>query len=88
MVFNPDLVWVHLHNDRFPKELKSKLLPRGDAPVKVIQSINNNAYKIDIPLDKYLVSDTFNVTATLRLFMVMRILIQGRVFPGGWRGEG
>jgi hypothetical protein len=63
MVFKPgDLVWLHLRKDRFPTERKSKLLPRADGPFKVVERYNNNAYKIDIPRDKYNVSDTFNVT--------------------------
>ena len=63
MVFKPgDLVWLHLRKDCFPNERKSKLLPRADGPFKVLARYNNNAYKIDIPRDKYNVSDTFNVT--------------------------
>ena len=62
MVFQPgDQVWIHLRKDRFPKERKSKLLPRADGPFKVITRYNDNAYKIDIPRDKYNVSDIFNV---------------------------
>lgn len=62
MVFNPgDLVWLHLRKDRFPNERKSKLLPRADGPFKVLHRYNDNAYKIDIPRDKYTVSDIFNV---------------------------
>ena len=62
MMFNVgDLVWLHLRKDRFPKERKSKLLPRVDGPFKVLARYNNNAYKIDIPRDKYSVSEIFNV---------------------------
>jgi hypothetical protein len=62
MVFNPgDLVWLHLRKDRFPNERKSKLLPRADGPFKVLAHYNNNTSKIDIPGDKYNVSDIFNV---------------------------
>ena len=62
MMFNVgDLVWLHLRKDRFPNERKSKLLPRADGPFKVLACYNNNAYKIDIPRDKYNVSDSFNV---------------------------
>src|SRR6187399_789596 len=62
MVFQPgDLVWLHLRKDRFPHERKSKLLPRADGPFKVLARYNDNAYKIDIPRDKYPVSDTFNI---------------------------
>ena len=31
VLFEPgDLVWIHLHKDRFPDKRKSKLMPRGD----------------------------------------------------------
>ena len=39
----------------------SKIAPRGDGPFKVLKSMNDNAYKIDIPTSKYFVHDTFNV---------------------------
>src|SRR5664279_2645090 len=62
MIFQEgDLVWVHLRKDRFPVERNSKLKPRGDGPFQVLKRINNNAYIIDIPSAKYLVSNTFNV---------------------------
>ena len=62
MIFNiGDLVWLHLRKERFPNKRKSKLLPRADGPFKVLARYNNNAYKIDIPRDKYSVSDIFNV---------------------------
>ena len=56
-----DLVWVHLRKDRFPDQRKCKLQPRGDGPFKVLAKINDNAYKIDLPMD-YGVSPTFNVS--------------------------
>jgi len=52
---------VHLRKDRFPEKRKSKLLPRGDGPFKVLAKINDNAYKIELPGDDYAVSNTFNV---------------------------
>ena len=66
MVFNiGDLVWLHLRKDLFPRERKSKLRPRADGPFKVLERYNNNnnnnAYKIDLPRDKYSMSDIFNV---------------------------
>jgi hypothetical protein len=61
MVFEQgDLVWVHLRKDRFPAQRKSKLQPRADGPFKVLERINDNAYKIDLP-SEYGVSTTFNV---------------------------
>ena len=62
MVFNiGDLVWLHLCKDRFPQEYKSKLRPRADGLFKVLACYNNNTYKIDIPRDKYSMSNIFNV---------------------------
>ncbi|KAK1681416.1 hypothetical protein QYE76_042264 [Lolium multiflorum] len=62
-IFNEgDLVWLHLRKDRFPQERNSKLKPRGDGPFKVLKRINDNAYIVDIPTSKYLVSNTFNVS--------------------------
>ncbi|KAH9780520.1 hypothetical protein KPL71_008110 [Citrus sinensis] len=40
---------------------KSKLLPRGDGPFQVLERINDNAYKLDLP-GEYNVSATFNVS--------------------------
>jgi len=61
VTFEPgDLVWIHLHKDRFPKKRKSKLMPRGDGPFRVLAKINDNAYKIELP-EEYGVSTTFNV---------------------------
>ena len=61
VVFQPgDLVWIHLRKARFPTGRYGKLQPRADGPFRVIERINNNAYKIDLP-GKYNVSATFNV---------------------------
>ena len=62
MLFKPgDMVWVHFRKDRFPKLRKSKLLPRGAGPYKVLAKINDNAYSIDLPTDEFGVSNSFNV---------------------------
>ena len=61
MVFQPgDWVLVHFRKERFPKQRKSKLSPRGDGPFQVLERINDNAYKIDLQ-GEYNVSGTFNV---------------------------
>lgn len=61
VVFEPDdWVWVHMRKERFPAWRKCKLNPRGDGPFQVIETINDNAYKIDFP-SEYNISATFNV---------------------------
>jgi len=65
VLFEPgDLVWIHLRKERFPDQRKSKLMPRGDGPFRVLAKINDNAYKIDLP-PSYGVSNTFNVADLL-----------------------
>ena len=57
-----------MRKERFPDKRKSKLHPRGDGPCQVLERINDNAYKIDLP-GEYNVSATFNVS-DLSLFNV------------------
>ena len=54
-------MWLHLRKDRFPQQRKSKLSPRGDGPFQVLQKINDNAYKIELPPEYSNVSTTFIV---------------------------
>jgi len=49
-----------MRKESFPKQRKSKLQPRGDGPFQVLERINSNAYKIDIP-GEYGISPSFNV---------------------------
>lgn len=61
VIFNEgDLVWVYLRRERFPQGRFGKLQPRADGPFRVLQRINDNAYKIDLP-GHYKVSATFNI---------------------------
>jgi hypothetical protein len=55
-----DLVSIHISKGRFPSKHKSKLMPRADGPFRIIEKVNDNAYKVDFPSD-YNVSATFNV---------------------------
>jgi hypothetical protein len=55
-----DLVRIHLSKDRFTSKRKSKLMPRVNGPFQVIERMNDNAYKIDLP-GKYNVLATFIV---------------------------
>ena len=60
VLFEPtNLMWIHLRKDLFRHQRKSKLLPR-DGPFRVLEKINDNAYKIDLPAS-YGVSNSFNV---------------------------
>ena len=56
-----DLVWLHLRKDRFPDLRKSKLMPRAAGPFKVLERINDNAYKLELPADFGGVSPAFNI---------------------------
>ena len=61
MVSQPgDLVWIHLRKERFPSKRKSKLMPRANGPFEVLERVNDNAYKVNLP-GYYCVSTTFNV---------------------------
>jgi hypothetical protein len=51
---------VHIRKERFSAQTKSKLHLRGDGPFQILERINDNAYKVDLP-GKYSVSVTFNV---------------------------
>lgn len=52
---------VHFWKERFPNHRKSKLDHHDDGPFHILEKINHNAYKIDLP-DKYQVNSTFNVS--------------------------
>ena len=56
-----DWVWVNFRKERFSAQRRSKLLPRGDGPFQVLEKVNDNAYKLDLP-GEYNVSATFNVS--------------------------
>ncbi|RDY05512.1 hypothetical protein CR513_10647, partial [Mucuna pruriens] len=50
MTFEPgDCVWVHRQKERFPIQRKYKLQSRGDRTFQVLERINDNVYKLDLP---------------------------------------
>ena len=49
-----------MRNERFPAYKKSKLQPQVDRPFQILERINENAYKVDLP-GEYGVTATFNV---------------------------
>ena len=56
-----DLVWLHLRKDKFLELRKSKLISRPNGPFQIIEIINDNAYKLDLPVD-FRVSSTFKIS--------------------------
>ena len=72
VIFEPgDWFWVYMRKERFPAfpaHRRSKLHPRGDGPFQLLERINDNAYKLDLP-GEYNISATFNVS-DLSLFDV------------------
>ena len=50
-----------MRKERFHEQKISKLMPQGDGSYQIIERINDNAYKVDLP-GKYGVSATFNVS--------------------------
>ena len=55
-----DLVWIHLHKDRFPPGKFGKFKPRVNGPFKIIEKIGDNAYRLELHED-YDISHLFNV---------------------------
>jgi hypothetical protein len=74
-----DLVWLDLRKDRFPDLRKSKLMPRAAGPYKIIEKINNNAYKLELPLE-FRVSPTFNI-ADLKPYLGEEDELESRTTP-------
>jgi len=68
VVFQPgDWVWVHMRKERFSAHRKLKLQPQGDGPFQILERINDNAYKVDLP-GEYGVSATFNGSLSMACF--------------------
>jgi translation initiation factor IF-1 len=55
-----DLVWLHMQKEWFSNLKRSKLMSRADGPFKIIEKINDNAYKLELP-PEFGVSPTFNI---------------------------
>ncbi|WVZ52231.1 hypothetical protein U9M48_003313 [Paspalum notatum var. saurae] len=57
----------------------SKLMPRADGPFKIIEKINDNAYKLELP-PEFGVSPTFNI-ADLKLYLGEKDELELRTTP-------
>jgi hypothetical protein len=74
-----DLVWLHLRKDRFPELRKSKLMPRAAGPYNILEKINDNAYKLELP-PEFWVSPTFNI-ADLKPYLGEEDELESRTTP-------
>jgi hypothetical protein len=61
------MVWFHLRKHHFPTLHHFKLIPRAASPFKVLTTINDNAYILDLPVE-FGVFTSFNV-ADLKPYM-------------------
>ena len=50
-----------MRKERFPRKRRSKLALRADGPFKVLERVNDNAYKVNLPDEMGGVSTTFNI---------------------------
>ncbi|XP_010530494.1 PREDICTED: uncharacterized protein LOC104807077 [Tarenaya hassleriana] len=80
-----DWVWLHLRPERFPNKRSSKLAPRGDGPFRILEKINDNAYRLELP-GKYNVSSSFNV-ADLLPFDAEDSVLRAKPLKGGGNDE-
>jgi hypothetical protein len=65
MVFAPEVPFgsIFFRNAfQIPKESKSKLIPQGDAPFQAFEILSDNAYKIHLPMVKYVVNNSSNIS--------------------------
>lgn len=62
-----DLVWVVLTRDRMPAHAYNNLKAKKIGPVQVLERINDNAYRLQLP-DDINTSDVFNVKSLSRYF--------------------
>jgi hypothetical protein len=56
-----DLAWLHLRKERFSDLKKFKLMFHADGPFKILEKINDNAYKLELPAE-FGVGPTFNIS--------------------------
>lgn len=60
-----DCVWAVLIKERFPTGQYNKLKPRKIGPIKVIEKINANAYRLQLP-PHVQTADVFSVKHLLK----------------------
>jgi hypothetical protein len=65
--FEPEyLVWLHLRKEQVPDLRKSKLMSRIDGSFRILEKINDNAYKLELPpefgLVSYLTFQIYDIT--------------------------
>jgi hypothetical protein len=84
-----DLVWLDLRKEWFPNLKKSKLMFHADSPFKILERINDNAYKVELP-SEFGVSPTFDIS-DLRPYLGEEDEVPSRTTSnqegGGWWGH-
>jgi hypothetical protein len=68
-----------LRKDRFPELRKSKLMPRAAGPYKILEKINDSAYKLELP-PKFQISPTLNIV-DLKLYLGEEYELESRTTP-------
>ncbi|WVZ57779.1 hypothetical protein U9M48_008122 [Paspalum notatum var. saurae] len=74
-----DLVWLHLRKDCFLDLRKFKLMPRADGSFKIIEKINDNAYKLELP-PEFGISPAFN-SVDLKPYLGEKDELKSRTIP-------
>ena len=74
-----DLVWLHLRKDRLPALRKSKLIRRATGSYKILEKINDNAYKFELP-SEFGISPTFNIS-DLKSYLGEEDELESRMTP-------
>ena len=62
-----DLVYAVLTKDRFPVGTYNKLAARKIGPVRILEKINDNAYRLELPEDVH-TAEVFNVKHLIPYF--------------------
>lgn len=63
------LVWIHLREERFLSKRTDKLMPRAKDPFKIVEGVNDNAYKVEV----------YRLTLMLEILPPMKVMINMKI---------